>query len=688
MRLQRLAFHRLTRVLVSILPAAVAVLIAIPVWNYWSRARAGSPQRPLPGDMPSDVAVQTDNFAVTRSENGKDVFTIKAKKALGYKDDRRLLEDVEVTVYAQKEGEPARKIRSDECSHDKNDNIVCTRNIHVEFDNNTFGKTEQVTYNRELGLISSGVRTYLEQPGQMTGEAGRFEYSMDSGLLSLADNVHLELAEGGVLRAGLAVFQRKENWATVADAVEIRSSNGVVRGASGRAELQPNSYRPTKVTIEGGVRAESGAGSADGWTLRSDWLEGNLSTNNTIEHVLTRGNAVAERGLGDDAETLKGREIEADLDADGRIRNIEARQAPEFNGKDRRLTARNTIVIRDASSPTITTDGPSVLHAGDSTIDGRDFTIEQMNGGRIFRTRFRATLAAAGRTTVADSTMARFDDDNQLIELNQDGKVTLKEGTREGEADKLTVTQGGTRIVLEALAGLARVKDPERTLKARKITLDQEKNSFIGEGDVDMVDVSSPPDPVHVTAAEVHGSEERMDYAGGVEVHRGAVEVKADEATFSSKDSGFEARGSVRSKTRGFNAASASMRFSDASDDGQTAHYTGRVVATKSDRKGQFTLHTEDMTVRFKSGEIDSIAAMAGVDIEQGAKRGKGDQALYDKATGEVTLTGTDKVNAEVRDKNSGGNLVKGYRIRMSSGGDAAVVEPLKPLGTSERRAQ
>ena len=52
-----------------------------------------------------------------------------------------------------------------------------------------------------------------------------------------------------VVQARSALFQQKENWATMTGDVFIKSATGWIRGDSGRAELLPDTYKPKLVTI-------------------------------------------------------------------------------------------------------------------------------------------------------------------------------------------------------------------------------------------------------------------------------------------------------------------------------------------------------------------------------------------------------------------------------------------------------
>src|SRR3954465_4068430 len=121
MRLERIVTHRLLRALRLVIPIVVAVLVAIPAWNYLSRrVRVELPK--LAKDLPKNLDVRTEGFTYSRTEGGKTLFTIRANTTLGYKDNRYQLEDVDVTVNGQTESDPPKRIRSKYCTYDQGSN--------------------------------------------------------------------------------------------------------------------------------------------------------------------------------------------------------------------------------------------------------------------------------------------------------------------------------------------------------------------------------------------------------------------------------------------------------------------------------------------------------------------------------------------------------------------------------------
>jgi hypothetical protein len=111
MRLEKLFIHRLIRLMRFGIPLLLIVLVAIPVWNFVSRRSSRPPAAPAQ-QFPRDLSVLTEGVTFSRTEGGRTQFTVHAKSNLGFKDNKNLLEDVDVTVFGATEGEPTRRIRS------------------------------------------------------------------------------------------------------------------------------------------------------------------------------------------------------------------------------------------------------------------------------------------------------------------------------------------------------------------------------------------------------------------------------------------------------------------------------------------------------------------------------------------------------------------------------------------------
>src|SRR5688500_17290324 len=102
MRLRRTGLYRLNRILAGILPAVIVVLIAIPAWDYWKRAEVARARTQQPDEFPEDLAVRADGFQFTKSEAGREIFTVTAEVTVGTKDNRQIGQGVDIDIFPQR----------------------------------------------------------------------------------------------------------------------------------------------------------------------------------------------------------------------------------------------------------------------------------------------------------------------------------------------------------------------------------------------------------------------------------------------------------------------------------------------------------------------------------------------------------------------------------------------------------
>jgi LPS export ABC transporter protein LptC len=700
-----MATHRAVLVFRVVLPIIVFGLIGVLARNYWVRLHRIPPRNnALARRLAQNTSAVIDGATKTITINGKTVYSITAKTITEYTDHKTLFTNgVEVTVHGRQEGEPTRHVRGDQCTYDdQTQDIRFEKNVTAQLDEKTFVHTEELTYTHDDNLVQSNVLTEFEQPDVMTGAADRFKYDVNSGLLRLDGNVHMELTDGQVLKGGAIVFQSKENWAEVSQGVYLQSMTGWVRGNKGRAELMPMTYHPTSMVVDGDVSAESNPpNSSDNWKLRSDWMQAAMSAKTgNIEHVLARGSVRVDKMSENSTEVLTGAEVEAAVDEHGRVSDAEARRNARIEGSDRTLKAEkihtdaankvttdgksilqtNDSVLEgsnfviDQNRNKVTTDGPSVLRTPDYNIQGRNFTIER-GEFTVFTTPFRSDFVSGERKSSADSTHAEFTPkDNKLKRLIQTGHFEFTEGERHGKASKAEVTDDGDTIDLDG-APKATVSDSQMNIEGQHIRLIQKTNAFVANGEVRTISAAQGDKSI-AKAPHAEGNGDNFHYTGGVDFWRGDSHIKADTIEGSSKDDTFHAQGNVRSDMQSqtgerFTANAQKLDYTSKSgSDIQTAHYTGKVQAEKRDPRGNMNLKSEDLTLDINQGTVQTAHAVGGVDMKQGLRHGVGDEAFYDTKTDAVTLTGKDAVATDPKQ-----GTVRGTRLLSRNGGDIVVLE-------------
>lgn len=664
MSLERIFTHRLIRVLRVVVPILVVVLVAIPAWNYVSKR--GQQQKTPPRQaqtLAKELAVLTEGFTFSRTEGGRTLFTIRAKTNLGFKDNKGMLEDVDVTVFGANENEPTRRIRSKSCSYDQPSggevgDIRFTGDVEVQLDEKTFGHTEELIYSYRDRIVTTSQKATLEQPGIVKTETNGLQYELKTGLLKLASGVKVQGANDTALEAGSAVFHQEENWAAVDGGVFMQSATGWIRGAKGNADLEPGTFKPRKIVIETDIAAESRPKDGkDSWKLRAGWLETIVSAAGVVEHVKARGNVEVEKQTRDAKQILTGGEINASLDSSGKVTMLEAHDnARMVFGADR--TLRSDQIFTNASGLVQTTEN-SRLEMGNSVIEGRQFSIQ--DGDLIsFTTSYRANLQMSDRRSSADRTEARVDSrTNTLVGLTQTGNFQFQEGSRQIRARSARFEDSGNVVFLD---GAPVVSDSQMRLEAAQIRLDQKDNSFTAAKNVKTITKNSG-EPVLVTAASAQGNADAFVYTDNVQLWRGNAYIKSDRLEVSTMDNSLKAEGHVQSTLEAIRAVSDKLEYNDGD---RLAHYSGNIRAQKQD----MILETRDMTVKRGEKDVSEIVAAGGVTVTQGGQRGTGDKAIYNAAGQNVTLTGKP---AQIVDRQRGST--QGSRLVMDTSGKKVTVE-------------
>jgi lipopolysaccharide export system protein LptA len=658
MPLEKVFAHRLIRILRWVLPLVVAVLISVPVRNYWLRTHPKAGMSPLPPQLPKELALRTDNFNFSKMQGDRTIFTIHAGTNLGTTDNRNVLQDVEVTIYGEKQNDPVRSLKSRNCSYDQqSENIICTGDVQVRLDEQTAAYSEEILYNHVERRITSDKPARIARSNGKA-EANHFDYRMASGLLTLNGSVKVIGQNGVELASGSASIQEKENWVTASGDILMKSKNGWIRGRQARAELVPGSHQPRLISVDGGVTSESGV-----WQLRSGSIEARLTSQGLVENVIARSNVELRKVLNDDQVVLQGGEIQAHMDDEtGQLNTLEATDKPHMTlGSGRSLEADK---IRSRADGAISTEGPSVLRAGDAQIIGQEFAIQ--NGDTIlFDTRQRATLTANGRETQGDRTHARFDSrTNRLVELKQDGRFSFKDQGRHGTANTATFQEG---FVVANLEGDVHITEDKTSIESGILEINDRTQTQTASGHVKVFS-TDPGNPLLVTSDFANRTANTVRYTGHVHVYGNSGSMEADslESPLNAKSFSGTASGHVFTTLRNARVWADHLVYNDETE---IAHYSGHVVVMKQDLR----LESGDMTFKVNrtDGAVSEIVARQGVVVTRGDTRGSGDQAVYTDSSSQIVLTGP---GAKVTD--GSGNEVSGPRIIVSVSGDRmAVVE-------------
>src|SRR5580698_10160210 len=189
--------------------AYAAALIALIVAGVYARRaiQAARARQQAPPPIPESVQQESAEFSYVGTDQGRQLFTIRASHATQYKDQNRaLLQDVWITLYGH-DGSRNDNIHTRECNYEPaSGNVVCAGDVKIDLASATpagdsgkpANKTLQVTthnlsFNRESGDATTTAPVQFRFP-QGEGHCDGMIYSSQKEIVRLSHNVQLDLA--------------------------------------------------------------------------------------------------------------------------------------------------------------------------------------------------------------------------------------------------------------------------------------------------------------------------------------------------------------------------------------------------------------------------------------------------------------------------------------------------------------
>jgi lipopolysaccharide export system protein LptA len=657
-----MATYRLIRIVRAVLPVIVLILIGIPVRNYWkSRSTTMSAEPSVAASTP-DISVHTLDLTFSRFD-GRPVLRVTAKEQSYFKDNTYKLRDVNLVISGDKPGDFDRIISGEQCLYNQATGYVhFNGNVKAQLDATTSARTEELIYTPEDRVITSPVRTHIEQPGEMMGDVDQLKYWLASELLQVTGNVNMQMSNGESLHTTAAEFQKKENWASVRGGVLLEASNGWLRGTSGRSELQPGTYRPIHVVIDGDVTSESHSlNSPDTLKTHSDSMTSVLTPAGAIQHIFAKGDVRADQLTIGTTKTITGAEVEASLNDHGHVETMEARQSVAPYAKmvesERSLVSEVIRIESDGSSidrSRVTTTTHSVLDAGGSTITGRGFEIDQSDK-LVFDTKSPATITSRTkdgllRTTSGNTTKVDINKKTNALErLTQTGNFTFKEGdARSGTADKGDITESGNRI---ELTGNFLFKEGTRSGKAGHALFTDNGNTIEMWDSVSFTDASRTGSAAHVKFRDGGDIVEMNSPTGApakIVDNEKKSEVQGRQILMNQKTNGFEATTNVYTESKA-QPEIVQVYANRAKSDGDLVEYEGKVLLIRGN-------NSQINADSIKPDKNNGFTAQGHVDSRIEGMQAFADNLVYDGAKNTATYTGN--VHAIKEDKKGKMDLV------------------------------
>lgn len=188
--------------------SAIAVVLIVAGFYFYARYRYFTAVKEVPKKLGIDIQQSTDTFSLSKSEGGRTLFTIRASKAVQYKEGGRAeLHDVNIVVYGRESNRFDQISGSDFEYDQKTGNVVAKGEVNIDLEGNAAGqiagtqapppelknpihlKTSGLVFNQKTGLAQTDERIEFQIP-HASGSAVGAKYDSKSNVLTLASDVN------------------------------------------------------------------------------------------------------------------------------------------------------------------------------------------------------------------------------------------------------------------------------------------------------------------------------------------------------------------------------------------------------------------------------------------------------------------------------------------------------------------
>jgi len=546
--------------------AAGAILVAVMVAGMYlyARWRVRNALHDIPKKIGVEISQTAEGFSISKSEEGRTLFTVSASKAVQFKKGGRAeLHDVKIVIYGKDASRFDRVTGADFEYDPASGDVTAKGAVAIDLEANPEGlhapdqsapgetkhpihiEASGMVFNRNTGNASVNGRVMFQTP-QASGSAVGIQYVAKDGTLSLLSDISLDVAspQQGHLIAEHAEITKQPRQVIL---IRPRMSREQQQLRSERATffLRPDNT-VDRVLAEGNVQTElHGASDASSRADRADLM---LSGPRNLLHtailsgnvqMLAQGAQPAEASAGRVTLRFAGQQLLQTVHAEGGVRlaqqkgssaagmvvasaTLPASKISAADTQDLELTAptmdftlkkgRQLELAETGGPPQIVIAQPSVhqktvVTAGKFTFNFTDQNRLASLHGTPDAKIVTSTAGQLDRLSTSQTLDVAFRPTGGITSITQEGGVAYNDGTRRAWGQRATYT---TENQLLVLSGSPRVADSGMNTTAQVIRLDRTTGDAVAEGDVKSTysELKAQPDgallasadPIHVTS--------------------------------------------------------------------------------------------------------------------------------------------------------------------------------------------
>jgi lipopolysaccharide export system protein LptA len=625
--------------------AAIAVSLVVAGAYLHRRKQGRDVLKSVPGKIGLDIQQTAEGFKVSKSDQGRTIFTIRASKAVQFKmGGRAELKNVTITLYGR-DASRYDQIYGDDFSYDpESGDVLAKGEVRIDLEANPEGLlkpdqstpttlknpvhlvTRDLVFNQKTGDAFTDAKVDIEMP-QAGGSAVGMHYAAKDNALALKSNIDLSLRDGSKVRltAGRGVIM-KEPRQIFLERPRLTHGSAQMEAESATLYLRPDNT-VDHVVATNDVKAEFAGESPI--HARSQQAEFDLNdAQDGLSNAIFQGDVQMESG-GEHPAQANANKVVVD-----------------FAGRDRVSQVRAIENVKLVQLPTPGSSAASNAQRVEVSAPAMDFFVakgrhldraETSTGGQI--TILPAATNGTRTVVTAGKFDARFDDSSHLQTLHgtpdakivsstpgqpdristsqtvdvafraaggiesilQQGNFSYNDGERQARADRARYTPANEMV---ELTGSPRVTDKSLTTTAQVLRMNRATGDAMAEGNVKSTysDLHEQPNgallasasPIHITAREmtVHRTSAVAIYSGDARIWQDANVVEAPTIQFDRDHRSVVAEGDgksvstvlvqVNAKGEAAPVAITSKRLTY-TDDQHRAHFEGGVVAKGSD---------------------------------------------------------------------------------------------------------
>ncbi len=290
------------------LVASVCVLIAAVTVSYWiARSHVQPVLHNIPQQLGVDIQQTSDGFSLSKSEGGRTIYTIKASKAVQFKQGGHAeLKNVDIVVYG-KNHDRYDQIYGDHFTFDQaTGEINAVGEVHIDLQGNAEGPskpdqatpaelknplhlvTQSLSFNQKTGIAQTDAVVNF-QTEQASGSAKGAYYDSKQNELQLKSDIHIVTKgeRAAVITGSSGIIQKDPRQAVLSN-VKIDQPDRTLTADKGTLLLSPDNTVQHAIA-EGNVHIQSrGTSTVDVYGPRGDL---DMGPKNTVQQAIVSGGA-------------------------------------------------------------------------------------------------------------------------------------------------------------------------------------------------------------------------------------------------------------------------------------------------------------------------------------------------------------------------------------------------------------